>query len=143
MLTELTLIYPHPNDSPVSESGVRLDMDKIAHLAILELANACSALPDFDTLQIVHFLLIPPLTVCGFAPIPHDSLPTTEDRKQAVRWRMRDVGDLAQDCLGKAKAGCLEQEGRKQTTMRIVELSPYLPFAGYHLASVKVEEFEA
>jgi len=56
---------------------------------------------------------------------------------------MRGVGDLAIDRLRKAKAGCPEREGRKQTTMRIVELQPYLPYTGYHLDSVKVEEFEA
>jgi len=135
MLTELTLIYPHPDDKRVSEREVRLNMDKIANSAILELVDACSALPDFDTLQIVYSLLAAPLRIsrCGFARVPHN---------QGRRRRMRDVGDLAIDCLRKAKAGRLEGEGRKEATMRVIELNPCLRYVGHPLASVKVEEFE-
>ena len=145
MLTELTLIYPHPDDNRVWEGGVEVwvDMDKIARSAILELVDACGALPDLDTLQIVYFLLIAPIRICGFARVPYDNLPTTEELKQVRRWQMRDVGDLVIDCLREARAGRLEGGGRKQNTMRLIELNPCLPYAGHPLASVRVEEFEA
>ena len=117
-------------------------MVKTIQSATLKLVDACGALPDLDTLQIVHFVLITPLMVCGFARMSFGSLPFIEARKEVLRAQMRDVGDLAMDCLRKAKAGYPEGEGRKRTTLRVIELSPRHPYAGHHLDSVKVEEFE-
>ena len=55
---------------------------------------------------------------------------------------MRGVKDLVIGSLKNAKAGRQEGEGRKNVLVRVIELSPYLPLAGYHLNSVKAEVFE-
>ena len=112
---------------------------EIVHSATLELVNACRALPDLDTLQIVHFLLDKPLLVCGYT---RASLAATDKQEQALREQVRGVKDLVIGSLKNAKAGRQEGEGRKNVLVRVIELSPYLPLAGYHLNSVKAEVFE-
>ena len=106
---------------------------------MVELANTCKALPDFDTLQIVHFVLSEPLPVCESA---RASLGATEKREQALREQVNCVKDLAIGSLKKAKAGCREGGGRKKATVRVIELSPHLPPTKYNLGSVGVEVFE-
>ena len=104
----------------------------------LELVNACITLPDFDTLQIVHFLLGEPLLICGYARAGQAQ---TGLQEQALREQVKGVKDLAIESL-KAGAGCREGEGRRKTMVRVIELSPHLPPAEYHLRSVKADEFE-
>jgi len=139
-LTELTLICRHPHDNPVAERGVLSDAVKSAHSATLDLVNACKVLPDFDTLQIVHFLLGTPSPRCVDAWAMN--LSSMEQREQALRERVKGVRDLAVDCLSKPKVGCQEGEGRERTTLRVIELSPCLPVLAFCLESVNVEEYE-
>ena len=54
-LTELTITCPHPYDGPVAETGIMFDPAESAHSTVLSLVVAYKVLPDFDTLQIVHF----------------------------------------------------------------------------------------
>ena len=131
-LTELTLIYPHPHVFPFVET-------KDVHSATLELANACRAFQDFDTLQIVHFLLGEPLLMCGYV---RANVRPTGKRERTLREQVKGVKDLAIDSLKKAKVEFREGEGWKKIVVRVIELSPYLPLAGYHLDSVKAEQFE-
>ena len=138
-LTELTLLYPHPYDTHVTKTGIPLDRDGIIRSATLEHLNACRVLPDFDTLQIVYFILGEPIFLCGGMRV---SLPPTDQEKWALREQVKGVKDLAVDSLKKVKAGCWEGEGRKKTIMRVIELDPYLPPEGYRLDSVKVEVLE-
>jgi len=138
-LTELTLIYPHPDVAPVIKAGIRLDNIGTVRPAALELVHACRALPDFDTLQIVYFLLGEPLPPCGCVRM---SIASTDLREQALREQVRGVKDLVVDTLKEAKAGYREVEGRKKVTVEVIELSPRLPLAGYHLGSVEAEVFE-
>jgi hypothetical protein len=122
-LTELTVFYPHP-DNMATETGIPADSIGSARFATLELVHACKALPDFDTLQIVHFLgnpLSPSLT---------------DQWDQALRDQAKDWID----CLKKTKMGCQEEVGRKKSTLRVIQLSPDLPMP--HLGSVKVEVYE-
>jgi len=86
--------------------------------------RACKALPDFETLEIVHLSLTtsPPGCWCwavgcstkkGLAAIPY-----MEWRKQEMREEMKGVKDWAIDCLKKPKMGRQEQEGTKKAVLR-------------------------
>jgi len=108
------------------------------HSATLELVNTCRALRDFDTLQIVHYLLDEPILTCGYARMNFGS---TDKWAQASREQAKGVKYLAIDSLKKAKVEFREGEGRK-VMVRVVELRPCHPLAGYHLSSVKAKEFE-
>ena len=52
-LMELT-VSSDPYDTRITETGILHDPAGTALLAISELLVACEALPDFDTLQILH-----------------------------------------------------------------------------------------
>ena len=109
------------------------------HAATLELVNACRALPDFDTLQIVHFTLGEPLLICGYARV---SLVPTDQQERALREQVKGVKDLAIDSLRKVKVECEEGERGEKVIVRVIELSPHVPFGRYHLGSVEAEVFE-
>lgn len=177
-LTELTVLYPHPHphphphNSPGTEIDIPLETVRTARSALLELVNACKALPNFDTLQIVHFSLTtpPPISRCGGCDGPG---PYTEQEKQTLRDQVQGVKDLAVDCLRKPEKGdgrkkavpkkkqvrgtrcrtvdCPKPKtGRKEIKLRVIELSSVLslpsPRAGiplrFNLGSVKVEEYD-
>jgi len=130
-LTELTVIYPHPYDTPFSKTGAPLDKVETARCATLGLVNACKELPDFDTIQIVYFL---PRTNRGSIILPFSG-----QQSQGLRGQVKGVTDLAIDCLKKLGTGGREGGGRK-TTMRVIELSPDHPMP--HLGPVKAEGHE-
>ena len=144
-LTELTIIYPHPHDSRRSETGTLSDPVGSARSATSELVNACKALPDFDTLQIVHLPLVTPFLICACGGLRYGRPsigarePWAEQRKQMSG--KRAAKDPVVDCLN-SKTRCQEGEGRKKITLRTIELCwDYLrPF---YLDSMKVEEYEA
>ena len=129
-------MHPHPHVTPGVETGA-------VHSATPELVYACRALPDFDTLQIVHVLLGESVLLCGSMRV---TLTPTDQREQALREQMKGVRDLALESLRKAKnEGCW---GGRKVGLRVIELSPHFPLVGHHLGaahlgSVKVEEFEA
>ena len=143
-LTELTLIYPHPDDYPIimMETGIRLHTVQIIRSRTSELVDVCRTLPEFDTLQIVHLIFGGPLPIRGDGATGYSRVPCTDQRKRELRERVKGVKDLAIDSLEKAKAGCLEGEGGKKTTLRVIELIPCLSLAGDYLNSVEVEAFE-
>lgn len=111
-------------------------MAEIVHSTTSELVNACRALPDFDTLQIVHSL------VDGYGVAGYHSVLCSDQRKQELRERVKVVKDLAVDSLEKAKTGYREGERRKKVTLRVIELSPGPSPMGDYLDSVDVEVFE-
>ena len=129
-LTELTVIYPHPYDTPFSKTGVQLNTVETARSATLGLVNACKELPDFDTIQIVYFL--PPDQGCIV-------LPLSEQQSQELKKQVKGVTALAVDCLKKPGMRCREG-GRRKVTVRVIELSPDYPMP--HLGPVKVKEHE-
>jgi len=91
-----------------------------------ELLGACNALPDFDTLQIVHFL--PNTPSPGYVDwwLRNNGLLPTQQRKQALSEQVRGVKgvkDLAIDYLKKPKGRYRGGRGRKETTLRVIELS--------------------
>ena len=145
-LTELTIFYPRPSDTQVSEAGILIDPTKSARTATLELVSACKALPDFDTLQIVHFPLVTPLPLCGCGRMRLTNQgPSLKQRTKALRDEVKGVKDWAIDCLREPGVGCQEkvkEVGRKKTVVRIIELRSDRPRPKYHLASVKVGEYE-
>ena len=106
---------------------------------MLDLVNACKALPDFDTLQIVYFILGTPSS--RYADAWTMSLSPLGRLERELRERLKGVRDLAIDCLKKQKTGCKEGEGRK-TTLRVIELIPCFSIPEFHLDSVVVEEYE-
>lgn len=143
-LTELTIIYPHPDDADVTESGPLLDPLGGARSATSELIQACKALPDFDTLQILHFPTVAPLPICGCGRMRSGSLgPPMDQRRQALREEVKCLKDWAMECLRNPETGREEGAGRKKIALRTIELSSDRPRAPkFHLASVKVEECE-
>jgi hypothetical protein len=108
MLSELTVFYPHSGNTLAG--GILPDGIGSAHSVISELVSACKALPDFDTLQIVHFLGTP------LSPS------STEQWEQELTGQVKDWIDH----LKKPRTRCREGEGRKKTTLRVIELSPDL-----------------
>ena len=145
-LTELTIFYPRPGDAQVSEGGILIYPAESARTATLEIVNACRALPDFDTLQIVHFPLVTFLPLCGCGRMRlNNPGPSMGQRKKALRKEVQGVKDLAMDCLREPEVGCQEKEKeveRRKTVVRIIELRSNRPRPKYHLASMKVDEYE-
>ena len=117
--------------------------------AISELVDACKALPDFDTLQILHFFPDSPPPIWSAGWDKADRLSSTDRWRQALREEMKGAKDWAISCL-KVNTGRQEGDGKKRAILRLIELSPgpTLPSPGdhtllkSHLGSVKVEEYE-
>jgi hypothetical protein len=117
-LTELTVVYPHPGESRLTETACLLNPVETARSAASGLAKACKSLPDFDLFQIVHFSLSS-RCIRQLHPLGEN---------------LGSVKDLVINCLK-------EGEGRKKTTVRVVRLAgDPLPYS--HLDSAKVEEYE-
>jgi len=125
MLTELTVLYPHPHPHQYRFEIPPVDPEDIAkgfppcpvekpRSAISELIDACKALPDFGTLQIVHLALDkpPPRCWCGRTGCGRLG-PYTEERKWELREEMEGMKDWAIECLKRPKTG----EGRKEMTL--------------------------
>lgn len=144
-LTELTLIYPYPGDPLVSETlGVPLDVVETTQSATSELVDACKSLPEFNTIQIVHYLgeLPHPPVTPEYGEMEDDSQPSADKWRQASRDWVNDVKDLAIDCLKKREMGCREGEGRKRTTLRVIKLGRYRLPGKHSRGSVRVELVE-
>jgi len=123
-----------------------------ARSAMLELINGCRTLKDFSTLQIVHHSLttLPTTCWCGFEGCGKLG-PYSEERKQALREQMKDIEGWTIDCLKRPRTGRYEGGERKETMLRVIELSSVFDqFPRYgggavprsYLGSVKVKEYE-
>ena len=123
-LTELSVIFPYQYDTFEEwNTGVRIDPARRARPAMLKLIAACKALQDFNTLQIVRLPFRPPYRVCpcdGPCEYLHSSFPE-EQWEQLLEEYMTDLEEWTIDCLKRPKTGCLEEEGRKRITLRIIE----------------------
>jgi len=104
-----------------------------------ELVIACKALPDFKTLQILHFPTTPPHPICWCG---HHGL-STKQWEQALKEQGEVMKGLAMDSLETPKTECQEGGGRKRTTVRVVKLTraPYTR-PGFHPGYVNIEECE-
>jgi len=122
-LTELTVMYPHPDGAK----------SKAVPSEMLELVNACKALPDFDTIQIVHFL---PGTGDRLEAI---GIPSAAPLNRTLREEVKGMRDSVADCLNKLETG-RQKGGRRKITLRVIELNPDHPRP--HLGPVEVEECE-
>jgi hypothetical protein len=131
-LTELTAICPHPDTAEATETGYLLDPVGSVRSATSELVNACIALPDFDTLQIVHGCGL----MYGAAGL------SVIQRRRELREHVGCAKDSAINCLKEPETGCREREGRKKITVRVIELVMGSTFPAFHLDSVRVEEYE-
>jgi len=118
---------------------------------MLELTNACKALPNFGTFQIVRLSLNTPLPTREHQSWRcRNRWAFMERQKPVLKEQMEDVKDWAIDCLKEPETGSREAERTQKTTLRIIELSSVLalPQPRYgatprrHLGSVKVEEYE-
>ena len=112
---------------------------QVARSAISELVGTCKTLPDFDTLQIVRFPVIPPTPHCtcgwGRWGVCDCSVPSQEEQDwmtEGLKKKMKDLEEWAMDCLRESKAE--EGEGRG-TTLRVIEF-------GWDNSHVKAEEYE-
>lgn len=147
-LTELSILCPHPHLHPhdfrFSEAGIPLGPVRTAHSEIIELVNGCKELPDFDTLQIIHFSLNTSDTGRGLEGGKVNRLPLMN---QVSREQAEGMKDWVLERLKEPRTGC-EGNGRKKKMLRIVELSSFLTHLGYHYRTkfrpgpVKVEEYE-
>jgi hypothetical protein len=131
-LTELTVIYPHPDFIEKTETGYLLDPVGSVRSATSGLVNACKALPYFDTFQIVH----------GCRPTYNEADLDERQWRRALRERVGSARDLAINCLKEHKTECLEREGRRKTTVRVIELVAGSSYLTFHLDCVRVEECE-
>jgi hypothetical protein len=113
------------------ETGYLLDPVGTARSATSELVNACKALPHFDTLQIVHG--------CGL-DYDGEELDVKRLRREYVE-HVYGAKDAAISCLKEPETGCREGEGRRKTTVRVIELVTG-PAQNFYMESVKVEEYE-
>ena len=112
---------------------------------MLKLVVACKALQDFNTLQIVRLPFSPPYIPGCYCDGPceyfHPAVPEGWWERTLVEY-MKDLEEWTIDCLRRqttgrskrGKMGCLEGEGRKRITLRIIEFSDDY--------SVKVREHE-
>lgn len=138
-LTELTIIFPYPYDAQLTETGILLDPAGRAHPAMSELIGACKGLPDFHTLQIVHFPTIPPRPTCWCGKKRCGShKPSVGQWDQALEKQAKDLEEYAKDCLKKPETGFWEEGGRRRTTLRVIEFSSPRPCQ----SSVKIEEYQ-
>ena len=141
-LTELT-VTPNPYDTRATETGVLHDLAGTALSAISELVAVCEALPDFDTLQILHVPAFPPYPVCWCGLRGCNNRILHEKQwEQSRREQVRGMKDFAIDRLKTLKSGRHKGEGRKRTMVRIVRLSAALPHSDYCPDPVEVEEYE-
>ena len=124
-LTELTIIFPHGYWTQRGEIGFLLDQAGRARLEILELVSACKALPDFDTLQIVHYPVVPYTLTCWCKREGCDShWPALDRWELALGQQTRDLQAWAMDCLKEPKTGLREGEGRKKIALKVIGFGP-------------------
>ena len=133
MLTELTVLS-NPYDTRTTETGVLHDPAGMALSVISELVVACEALPDFNTLQILHVPALAPSPYWYGLRISDNNKLHEELWEQSRMEQARGMKDFAIDCLKTLKSRRHEGEGRKRTVVRMVRVGPILP--------VKVEEYE-
>ena len=110
-----------------------------------ELVDACQALPDFDTLQIVHYLPRPSPSCRVDVPPRGYIIPSVGQQKQESKEEVNGLKDWAMDCLRKSRTGCQEGEGRKKTMIKVIELGSYVradDLDTSHLDVLEVEEYE-
>ena len=69
-------------------------------------------------------------------------LPSKEQMREALRDRVKGVEDVAIECLKKPEIGCQEGEGRKKTTLRVIELGACRPRGEPYVDCVRVEKVE-
>jgi hypothetical protein len=131
-LTELTVIWP--NLIPVQNTTPEYGFDQVgrARSATSELVDACKALPDFDTFQIIH----------GYGSIYQSVDFDVRRQKLEGRGYVDGVRDLAINCLKGRETGYREGEGRKKTMVRVIERVGGSLYPIFKLDSVRVEEYE-
>ena len=111
---------------------------------LAKLGNACNALPNFHTLQIVylsHSILTIPTRKCWRCPERRQNVRSTE--------QIQDMDNWAIDCFMEAETGSQEGGPRQKTTFRFIELGPVLADTQpdvdippmFYLGSVKVKEY--
>jgi hypothetical protein len=126
-LTELTIICPHAGTVEDTETEY-LGPAGSVRSATSELVNACKALPDFDTLQIVY----------GCQPMYWELYHSEIPRRQTLREHAGYAKDSAINCLREPETGCRERGGRKKITVRVIELV----MGNHDPTSVRVEVCE-
>ena len=134
-LTELTVISHYAQNAG---RRVSLDLAGRARSAISELVVACKTLPDFDTLQIVHFPIVPTRSECWCGLKGCGShWPSVGWWEPALEKQVKDLTAWVVGCLKGPKMGRREVEGRR-ITLRVIEFGPGRPCQ----SPVKVEEYE-
>jgi len=116
--------------------------------ATLDLVDACKALPDFRTFQIVQLVQLVQFVPSTPSPSILGRWLKGHRKSPSILWNQlfkEQAGGLkgwAMANLKKAETRCLEGEGRKRTTLRVIELSANGSLEGSHLDSLTVEEYE-
>lgn len=124
------------------------DIDEAMRSATLEMIHACKALPDFDTFQIVQIVQI----ALYLTPTPSPSILDRwlrghkKSSLSSIVWRPvlkeQSVKDWAMARWKRSETGRQEGEGKKRSTLKVIELSMHGTVERYHLDSLAVEECE-
>jgi hypothetical protein len=136
-LTELSVICPHQDDYEKMRDTRRPSGPvRAAEAAMSEIVHVCKALPDFNTLQIVHYLYV-------WYRVPHRGAEEAElaylyhqaeEKKQKLRELTYTVKGVAVD--GLKQNGFW---GRRKMTLRVIELKRYeYEYSGLYV--IEVEE---
>ena len=155
LLTELTVIHPIPGNIHKAEHGFFYDTAEPARTAILEIVNACEALADLHTLQIVYsFEASEQSRRTLSSHMGNDEWDVWDDLKEIFLGEVGVVKDVAIGALRQLECqeGEKEPRGRrKKVALKIIEFEWELyediglgfgwPEAMI-LGSVKVEECE-
>ena len=109
---------------------------------MLKLVAACKTLQDFNTLQIVRFPFTQPyMPICscdGPCECFRPDLPEGH-WEQLLGEYMKDLEECAIEYLKRPKTGCLEGEGVKRITLRVIEFSVDCPLK---VREHEVEDFD-
>lgn len=113
-LAELTVIYPLPGRIKKTEHGPLSATAELAYTAIAEIVDACNALPNFDTLQIVHLFRdnssLPSVLTGNWREVY-----SSYELKRYFKEEVEAVKDMAVGALGKGGE-------RGKVIVRVIEL---------------------
>ena len=156
LLTELTVIYPLPGDIHKAERGFFYDKAEPARIGMLEILNACEALPNFHTLQIVYMFESSRQSRRALSSHRghHDEWDVWDELKEIFLGEVGVVKDMAIGAFQRLECQEGEKESRgrrKKVAVKIIELEWALS-EGFGLGwgwpdamilgSVKIQDYE-
>ena len=111
------------------EIGTLVDPTGGARSAMSELVVACKALPDFDTLQVVHVTAVPMYMMCwrGWVGCGSRMPGSSERQEEVLRRQTEGMKYWVMDCLKKPETEYQGEKERKRTALRVFTFGPGRP----------------